>query len=99
MRKALALMLVMAISFSSLAMASDFGAGDASFLFNSSDVAASAIGVDEMQSTHGQLLGLGGIISPLLGPILPLLAPVFGIVNSVPVVGGLVNTVLALVLS
>ncbi|MGQ0794185.1 MAG: hypothetical protein ACT4NX_08920 [Deltaproteobacteria bacterium] len=100
------LALVMAVALSSVAMASDLGSADSSFLFGQDQVAASTMTDIEMQATQGQLISLNAVVGQVLNilgalGLTPILAPVLGLlppVNLDAVVAsvlGIVNQVVA----
>ena len=63
-----ALVLVMVLFLSPLAMAGDLGSADSNFLFSKDQATATTISNEEMQSTQGQLgIGLGLLLSPAVG--------------------------------
>jgi hypothetical protein len=54
MKIGLALLFMLSLVFSPLAMAGELGSADSNFLFSSDQVAATTISAEEMQSTQGQ---------------------------------------------
>jgi hypothetical protein len=84
--------------------AADLGNQEAAYLFGQSDVNVVTMSSMEMAQTEGQVLGLLDPILGLLGgatggnllDLGGLLDPVLGLVSGLPVVGGLVGSVLSL---
>jgi hypothetical protein len=79
-----ALVLAGVLFLSPLAMAGELGSADSNFLFSSDQVAVTTISDQEMDSTQGQ------VISSLVS----LLGPVTSTVESLPVVGPTVSSML-----
>jgi hypothetical protein len=103
MKSVLTLVLVGALAFSSLAMASDLGSSspvvasslsgsDSGFLFGKDQVAATTISSQEMQQTQGQLFSISGLLTPIF-------QSVTNTVGGLPVAGPTVSSLLSTVLS
>jgi cytochrome b561 len=90
-KRLLTLVLAVALGFPSLAMAGDLGSVNSEFLFGSTQVAATTISEQEMQTTQGQL---HEVLVPLLS--LPVVSDVAAVVAGLPVLGPVAVTVVGL---